>query len=85
MNLFWYDMEFQFANDTDLVIADALSHDDIDTDLRDENDVERSRICEVSPFAEFPDTRTKEHKKATKNDSVMQKLVNFIYQWMAKK
>ena len=36
--------------DTDLVIADALGHDDIDTDLRDENETERLRICEVSAF-----------------------------------
>ena len=78
MKLFRYDIEFQFVKGTDLVIADALSRDFIDTDERDENETERLRICEVSVFEQFPDARISEIKDATKNDSVMQKLINVV-------
>ena len=85
MKLFRYDIEFQFVKGTDLVIADALSRDFIDTDQRDENETERLRICEVSVFEQFPDARISKIKDATKNDSVMQKLINAVINgWLRK-
>lgn len=78
VKLFRYDIEFKFVKGTDLVSADALSHDFIDTEQRDENETERLRVCEVSVFEQFPDARMSEIKDATKNDSVMQKLIYVV-------
>lgn len=76
MKLFRYDIDFQFVKGSDLVIADALSRDYIDTNEGDET--ERLRICEVNTFEQFPDARINEIKEATEKDTVMQNLIQVI-------
>ena len=76
MKLFRYDIELQFVKRSDLIIADALSRDYIDTDEGDET--ERLRICEVSTFEQFSDARINETEEATRKDYVMQKLSKVI-------
>lgn len=61
---------------TDLVIADTLSRAYVETGSNDET--EHLRICEVSVFEEFPDARIIEIREASKNDSVLQSLIEVI-------
>ena len=83
MKLFRYDIELQFVKRSDLIIADALSRDYIDTDEGDET--ERLRICEVSTFEQFPDAKIKEIEEATRKDYVMQILSQVITNGWPKK
>lgn len=83
MKLLRYDVEFQFMKGTDLVIADTLSRAYVEMGSNDET--ERLRICEVSVFEEFPDARIIEIREASKNDSVLQSLIEVIVNGWPKK